>query len=111
MAITYGRIFSQVYSAKNKINNFDILKLNKIYPINKDIFEILNSYKNIIFFEEGIKSGGIAEHIGSGLNESGYKGKYVINAIESEFIPAGKTEDILKKYLLDTESVLEAFKA
>lgn len=111
LAITYGRIFSQIYSAKNKINNFDILKLNKIYPINKDIFEILNSYKNIIFFEEGIKSGGIAEHIGSGLNESGYKGNYVINAIESEFIPAGKTEDILKKYHLDTESVLEAFKA
>lgn len=110
LAVTYGRLFTEALSAQNKSGNFDILKLNKIYPIDKSVFEILKNYDNIIFFEEGIKSGGIAEHIASILIEKRYKGTYQINAIDSEFIPAGETFDLLKKYKLDAGSMLDAFK-
>lgn len=110
LAVTYGREFNEVYKAFGVNKDFSILKLNKIHPISQKAIEIISDYKNIIFFEEGIKSGGIAEHIGNMLSENGFKGTYKIKAIDNSFVPSGKTEELLKNYGLDSESIIKAFK-
>ncbi len=105
--LTYGRIFSNAIDAQNSLTNVDIIKLNKIYPISNELISTLLKYKEIYFFEEGILSGGIAEHVASRLLEYGFKGKYSINAIDNEFVPASTIQSALKKYKLDTESMIE----
>lgn len=105
--VTYGRIFANAVDAQRDLANTDIIKLNKIYPISEKIVELLQNYKEIYFFEEGILSGGIAEHIGCRLLEKGYSGKYSTYAIQNEFVGASTIQSALKKYKLDTESMIE----
>ena len=64
------------------------------------------SWNQVYFFEEGIKSGGIGEHIGSMLLQKGYKGKFVNTAIENEFVAASNVSSALKKNNLDRESMI-----
>lgn len=110
LIITYGRIFSNAYEAYLKSKKFDVIKLNKIFPIEQSLVETVIKYKKIHFFEEGIKSGGIAEHIGNLLLENGFKGEYKITAIGGEFVPAGTVIETLKSYGLDSEAFFDAFK-
>ena len=105
--VTYGRIFSNAVDAQRDLENTDIIKLNKIYPISEKVVELLQNYKEIYFFEEGILSGGIAEHIGCRLLEKGYRGMYTTYAIGNEFVGASTIQSALKKYKLDTESMIE----
>ncbi|MCQ2454638.1 MAG: 1-deoxy-D-xylulose-5-phosphate synthase [Clostridia bacterium] len=103
-AVTYGRIFSNVYAATEN-SSVTAVKLNKIYPIKDELIEKLSNFKKIVFFEESIKSGGIAEHIASRLGESGYKGEYKICAINGEFVPCASVSSSLKKYGFDIVSI------
>lgn len=108
--VTYGRLFVSAISAKENLPQTDIVKLNKIYPIDNSLIETLKKYDNIQFFEEGIKSGGIAEHLGNRLIESKFNGTYKIHCIDDEFVPSGKVDFLLKKYGLDRQSMIDAFK-
>lgn len=108
--VTYGRLFSSAISAKESLTQTDVIKLNKIYPIDNSLIEILKQYDNIQFFEEGIKSGGIAEHLGNRLIESKFNGTYKIHCIDDEFVPSGKVDFLLNKYGLDKQSMIDAFK-
>lgn len=105
--VTYGRIFANAVDAQKSLTNTDVIKLNKIFPIEEQIVDLLLKYKEIYFFEEGILSGGIAEHIGSRLLQKGYGGKYSVYAIDGEFVGASTIASALKKYKLDRESMIE----
>ena len=105
--ITYGRIFSNAVEAQKSLENTDVIKLNRIYPIGEEVINLLSRYKEIYFFEEGILSGGIAEHIACRLLKKDFKGKYSVNAINDEFVGASTIQSALKKYKLDTESMIE----
>lgn len=102
--ITYGRIFSNVYTA-TKNTDITVIKLNKIYPISEELITKLSAFEKIVFFEEGIKSGGIGEHIASRLLEKDFEGKYILNAINGEFVPAASVSSSLKKYNFDIGSI------
>lgn len=105
--VTYGRIFSNAVEAQKSLKNTDIIKLNRIYPICEEIVDLLTKYKEIYFFEEGILSGGIAEHIACRLLTKGFDGKYCVNAISDEFVGASTIQSALKKYKLDSKSMVE----
>ncbi len=105
--VTYGRIFSNAVEAQKSLENTDVIKLNKVYPISQSFIETLKKYKKIYFFEEGILSGGIAEHIACRLLEQGYDGSYTVQAIDGEFVSAATIPSALKKYKLDTESMMK----
>lgn len=105
--VTYGRIFSNAVEAQEKLCDVDVIKLNKIYPISDEVVNLLLKYNEIYFFEEGILSGGIAEHVAALLLKNNYRGKYSINAIENEFVGASTISSALKKYKLDAESMIE----
>ncbi len=104
--ITYGRLFSNAYEAKVVSPDVNIIKLNKIYPLNLHLTEELKKFDEIHFFEEGIKNGGIAEHLLELLNQANYKGNFIIHAIENKFVPAANVSSALKSNGLDTESML-----
>lgn len=105
--VTYGRLFAEAMKAKEKNDDINILKLNKIFPINPEITDILGGFDEIYFFEESSKSGGIAEHLSAMLLENEYKGKYVIKAIENGFVPAMNTNSAIEKYGLSEKQIIK----
>ncbi len=105
--VTYGRVFDNAVVAQKSLKNTDVIKLNKVYPILDEIIEMLLKYKEIYFFEEGILSGGVGEHIANKLLEHGFGGKYCVYAIDNEFVGASTIKSALKKYKLDSESMIE----
>ena len=107
--VTYGRIFSNAVEAAKQKNDINIIKLNKIFPISEDVIDLLREYNEIHFFEEGVKSGGIGEHIGCRLSEIGFAEKYSVHAIEGGFVAADDVSSALKTYGLDTDSMISAF--
>lgn len=105
--ITYGRIFSNAVDAQKQLDDTDIIKLNKIYPLGSELINLLLSYAELYFFEEGIKSGGIGEHVGCRLIENGYKGKYSLYAVDNEFVPSATVTSSLEHYNLDSDSMIK----
>ena len=112
--ITYGRIFDNAYEAYKQLKSdgeeITLIKLNKIYPLEKELIDGLGKFEKVYFFEEGIKRGGIGELLGSMLNEKKIKTDYKIFAIDNTFVKSAKVADSLKKYHLDSDSMVKIIK-
>lgn len=113
LLITYGRIYNSLYQVTETLNKeyifCDILKLTKIFPIPKGAIDVSLKYKKIIFFEEGIKSGGLGEHFLSNIVENGYHGDFKISAID-DFVYAGSVESCLSRYNLTVDTMYNLVK-
>ncbi len=108
--VTYGRLFSEASEAKEKNRDINIIKLNRIYPLDPKILDLLGAYTHIEFFEETVKSGGIGEHLAGMLLEKGYKGSFTHHAVNGEFVPQAETSRALSRLGLDSEAMLMAVK-
>lgn len=104
LAVTYGRIWDNLYKAYESSSGFDILKLTKIYPICDEIIEICKGYKKVIFFEESIKNGGIGMLLAAQLSEYGIPVKIV--AAEG-FVKQASVSSALANLGLDTEGMIK----
>ena len=111
--VVYGTLFAEAATAAGQLRtdgiNVSIVKLNLINILSDKLLRILLSYKNILFFEEGILSGGIAERIGFKLISSGFTGKYKANAVEG-FVKQAKVASQRAKYGLDSNSMIATVK-
>lgn len=106
--VTYGRLFNEALKAKEKDNDLDIIKLNKVFPFSDDLVKTLSTYSSIHFYEETIKSGGIGEHLTSLLLQNGFKGEFTIHAIDNKFVPAASVASTIAANGLDYESMLRS---
>ncbi len=108
--ITYGTLVTEALKAQNELAKqgkpVSVIKLNQIFPLPLGLIDEINNYTNIFFFEEGIKNGGIAEHLGADMLQRGYSGKYSIYAVDG-FVKQASVIAQRKKYKLDSESIFE----
>jgi 1-deoxy-D-xylulose-5-phosphate synthase len=115
LAVTYGRTFSFACKARNALQsegiNISVLKLDRIKPIDDTCYDIAAKSGKVLFFEEGMISGGIGEHFGINLFEKGFCGKYRVFGIDDEFVPQAKVSEQLKMYKLDTDGIAETVRA
>lgn len=109
VVVTYGRLYSEAYTAKEKNNDINIVKLNKIYPLSQEVVNVIKQFDEIHFFEETEKSGGIGEHLSALLFEEEFKGKLTIHAVENKFIPAGTVTELIKEQGLDAQTMCKCF--
>lgn len=101
LVVTYGRL-SQNLSG---INGADTMTLLKIFPVPEEAAAITVGYKRVLFFEEGMKNGGIAEKFLREIYDRGFSGKYHITALD--FPPAATdVETQLSGAGLDRESMI-----
>lgn len=112
LVVTYGRIFANAFCAMSELSqkfgkDVQVLKLNVIKPISEEAVDKSLRFKNIVFFEESMRSGGVAEKFAAMLLEKGYKGKYIIKAVNDEFVAHAPVESQLKKYGLDTKGMID----
>ena len=114
LLVSYGRTAENVIRAAEILESLygvkcDVLKLNRIWPLDAEMVKEAAEYKKIFFFEEGMKTGGIAEHLLSAVCGEGFCGKFSITAVEG-FIKQASVASQLKKYGLDTDSVIDKVK-
>lgn len=105
--VSYGIISSYMLEAQKELKDrgiaVDFIKLNKIYPIADGLSNTLEGYDKVYFFEEGIKKGGICEHI---VAQSSLK-KYKIVAIDNSFVPSSSVAAAHRRLGLDAESIIK----
>ncbi len=111
--ITYGRIYENVVKAvlelKDKGISVDVLKINKLKPLNYKITEIISKYKHSLFIEEGLVSGGIGNYISMLLLNNNFKNDYKILGISDMFVKHGKTSELFSQLKLDVTGILDTF--
>ncbi len=106
LIVTYGRLTSEAIDAVDSTENSALITLNQIKPLPEKAFEIICNKKEVYFFEEGLRSGGVGEKLGSRLLENGFTGKYRIYAVEDEFVKQGSIRELLSEYKLDKQSMI-----
>lgn len=103
--ITYGRLY---HTAKRLLSlNADLVLLIRIHPFPPEAEKIIKSYKKVIFFEESIARGGIAEALASRLLKSGWRGKYMARGIDG-FVKCADAEKQIELCRLDYKSMEKA---
>ncbi|MCL2579466.1 MAG: 1-deoxy-D-xylulose-5-phosphate synthase [Oscillospiraceae bacterium] len=111
LIVSYGRIFEQVSLAHKALSergvNASLLKLTKIWPLEEKALAIARAHKTVLFVEEGIRSGGVGEHMIASLALGGYKGKLGLRAIDNRFVPAGSVPEQMKLLGLDAASLAD----
>lgn len=110
LIITYGRLFSYACKAKSTLSDMGIevciLKLCKIKPIDSEAVNFAAGFKNVWFFEEGIKNGGIARNFSDYLVLTDFRGKYHIKAINDKFVKQMSVSEALNMLKLDDEGMV-----
>ena len=112
--ITFGRIFAEAVKCYQKFKEEDekiaILKLNKVYPINDNLYGYLKNFNKIYIFEEGIVSGGINETLCAGFLNNGIKADIHVSAINNEFVSHMSVDCALEKYNLNSDAMYNIIK-
>ena len=107
--VTYGRLYFNALSAAEKLRekgiDVRIIKLNKIKPMPSGAVENALECEKIFFFEEGMRSGGVAEKFASLLLEKRYKGGYSITAVDDEFVAHASVSRLMEKYSMDADGM------
>ncbi len=112
LLVTYGRLFANACRALDALGKegkgFCILKLNRIKPIDIEAIKAAEKYKSILFFEEGMKTGGVGQSFLCMLKQRGYAGRLSIRAIDDEFVSQAEVERSLEILGLDEKSMAES---
>lgn len=111
LAVSYGRLSGEMTRASREASlkgaPVDWLRLVKITPLPEEALEKALEYDRIVFFEEGILRGGIAEQFGAALLERGYAGSFEAVGADGRFVPAGTVQEQLEMFGLDRASMTE----
>lgn len=109
--VTYGSLFSQAIRAKEQLEKcavkLRILKLNRVWPIDPDAVKSVINSKDIVFFEEGIKSGGVGEAFATLLLTNGYTGKYSHIAVDNTFVHHAPIPELLDEFGLSADEMVK----
>lgn len=109
LLVTYGRLTEEAYFARQELARtgvaVDVLKLTRVFPIPEDAIEICKRYRHVLFYEEGIRNGGIGGLLLRELYEHGFHGEYRLYAID-DFVPHGKTQELLSDLGLDRAAMI-----
>lgn len=110
LIVTYGRLTGYALHAMERLKQDDIsvsvMRFLKISPISSDSVSEALLYDKILFFEEGMRAGGIGERFGALLLERGFKGKYILTAIEDEFVQHASVASSLHGLGLDEDGMI-----
>ena len=106
LVVTYGRQYVQVLGANAHTDiAFDILKLTRVHPIPDEVVALAMGYRCVLFVEEGILNGSVAEHFHTLLAENGFCGHFAIRAVNNQFVPQASVASQLKMLGLDAQGV------
>lgn len=114
LLVTYGRLFETLVELPERFKKLgisvSILKLIQIHPILDEVLEIADNYRTVIFLEEGIETGSIAQQFGAKLHQMGSKTNFFMRAVQNKFIEQGSIEQQYQQTGLDIASIEQFIK-
>lgn len=112
--VTYGKLFFEAVKAQDELKKIGIeikiIKLIKIKPVDPRVFESLKECENIYFYEECIGRAGIGEIFAEDLLKMKSECNYSHIAVDDEFVSHAPVKSLLKKYKMDSDSMIELIK-
>lgn len=108
LAVSYGRISAWLDEAADSAGA-DWLRIVKISPLHDKIAEMAATYDRVVFFEEGILNGGIAQRLGAELVKRGFRGRFEMVGAD-RFVQQATVDEQLKLFGLDKESMINKLK-
>lgn len=107
---TYGRLFGAACEAADELLSRGVsarvVKVNRIRPLPEEVFSALKGARQIFFFEEGIRAGGVGETLFAALAERGMQLALHLTAVDCEFVPQATVASCLHRYGLDREGMV-----
>lgn len=107
--VTYGRLFSFAAKVMEELTHrgfsVNLLKLNRIIPIDLEAVKKVREAESVFFFEEGVQNGGIGEHFGYLLQTNGFNGNFILKGIENPIISHAPMFRILEELGLNAEGM------
>lgn len=109
--VTFGGLFSEAGKAMEELAEegvrIKLLKLNKIWPVSEDTVKEALDSGHILFFEEGVKSGGIGEYFGFELLKHKFEGEYTYFGVDNTFVHHAPIASLRKEFHLDKDAMKE----
>ncbi|MBQ3889460.1 MAG: 1-deoxy-D-xylulose-5-phosphate synthase [Clostridia bacterium] len=114
MLVTYGRIADEAIAAVDTLNaegrRVSLLALNRIKPLPEDAVTRMLCAKDVFFFEEGMRTGGVGEETALALTERGAAGRFHLTAVPQGFVPQASVQAQLQQYRLDADGMCEVIR-
>ena len=112
--IATGVTVAEALKAQGKLKeqgiNVRVLDIHTIKPIDKDsIIKCAKETKNIITVEDHSIIGGLGSSVCEVLSEN-YPARVIRMGIKDTFGESGKAEELMKKYQIDCDSIVEKIK-
>lgn len=114
--VTYGRLFSFAAEADQKLHSgghaVKLLKLNRIIPLDEAAVTVVLDCRRIYFYEEGMRQGGVGVAFSYLLQQAGFRGEFILRAIDNPFIahaPMYRTLETLKLNAAGMEKDLRSY--
>lgn len=111
LLVTYGRLFCEAVRAAKMLKDRGIkvciLKLCRIKPIDPAAVRFAAGFERIYFYEEGMRSGSVAESMRGMLDKHGFGGDYHIAAIDGCFVQQSSVAQALGRLELDAASMAD----
>lgn len=109
LLVTYGRLFSEAVKARALLQeqgkDICILKLCRIKPIDSEAVRFAAGFSKIHFFEEGMRSGSVADSFRNLLDNIGYTCSYHVTAVDNIYVQHASVKSTLKVLGLDAQSM------
>ncbi len=114
LIVTYGAELKEALRAAELAAEagiaVDVCKLTQIHPLPEEFCEKVAAYPAVLFAEEGIHSGGIAEHLAQALLRLGWQGRYLPIAVSSLGLTAATADQLREQFGLDAASLYQRLK-
>lgn len=107
--VTYGRMtgvcVEAAQSLKEKDCFADVIALQRLKPLPRDLISRLKTYKKLYFIEENQEIGGVSQEILASLCKIGYNGQIALFAVKDTFVPHGSVDWCLSSLGLDANKI------
>ena len=111
LLVTYGRLCAEAVKACDALADQGVevclLALNRIRPLPEEALQRMQNAKRVVFFEEGLRAGGIGERTALRLLENGFSGRYRLTAVPDEFVAQATVAQQLRQYGLDAQGMID----
>lgn len=107
--VSYGAQTEEIIAACDLLQQkqlaTDCFKLVRLYPLPEEICEALRSYDMVLFAEDSIRTGSIGEQLCFALHQAGWKGDYLLHAVDNTHLLHANVPQLRRDQGLDAAAL------
>ena len=113
--VSYGAESEETLAAADLLKQqgvlADVWKLVQIFPLPDNLCEELGTYSTILFAEEAVRTGAIGQQLGFALQQRGWKGRYLLHAVDNTHLLHANVPELRRDQRLDAQALVASVQA